>query len=290
MNEVLENLDIQAADIIVDGTINGGGHSLEIVKQLSSSGILVGIDQDATGLAVSERLLRDVPPQVNLIHDNFRNIDQIIANLGINSVDKILLDLGWSSNQFENPDRGFSFMHDGPLLMTLSENPETVVFTAYDIVNDWSPESIIDILEGYGEEKYAWHIAQAIVKSREISPISSTLQLADIIKNAVPAKYRNAAIHPATKSFQAFRIAVNDEMGALHEVLEKGYELLSPGGRFVVISFHSIEDRIVKRFFKQKKIEKLAELLTKKPIIAADTELQENKRARSAKLRVLIKK
>jgi len=290
MNEVLENLDIQAADIIVDGTINGGGHSLEIVKQLSSSGILVGIDQDATGLAVSERLLRDVPPQVNLIHDNFRNIDQIIANLGINSVDKILLDLGWSSNQFENPDRGFSFMHDGPLLMTLSENPETVVFTAYDIVNDWSPESIIDILEGYGEEKYAWHIAQAIVKSRDISPISSTLQLADIIKNAVPAKYRNAAIHPATKSFQAFRIAVNDEMGALHEVLEKGYELLSPGGRFVVISFHSIEDRIVKRFFKQKKIEKSAELLTKKPIIAADRELQENKRARSAKLRVLIKK
>ena len=250
MQEVLLGLDVQPADIVVDGTINGGGHSFEISKQLSDSGILIGIDQDATGLAVSEKLLREVAPQVNLIHDNFRNIDTIVDRLNITSVDKILLDLGWSSNQFENPDRGFSFMHDGPLLMTLSENPESARFTAYDIVNNWSEESLMDILEGYGEEKYAWHIIQSILKRREDQPISSTLELAEIIKDSVPDRYKNGSIHPATKTFQALRIAVNDEMGALHDVLEKGFRLLPSGGRFVVISFHSIEDRIVKRFFK----------------------------------------
>jgi 16S rRNA (cytosine1402-N4)-methyltransferase len=289
MNEVLEGLALKPTDIVVDGTINGGGHSFEISKQLSHAGILIGIDQDATGLAVSEKKLRDAAPQINLIHDNFKNIDVIIRDLGLESIDKLLLDLGWSSNQFENPDRGFSFMHDGPLLMTLSENPESVPFTAYDIVNDWSQESLMDILEGYGEEKYAWHIVQAIIRARDENPISSTLVLAEIIYNAVPLKYRNTALHPATKTFQALRITVNNEMEVLKQGLEKSFQLLSSGGRMVVISFHSIEDRIVKNFFKDKHYEQKAIIVTKKPITATDEELQENRRSRSAKLRILEK-
>lgn len=290
MDKVLEGLDIQTSDVVVDGTINGGGHSLEIVKQLSESGVLVGIDLDKSALKVSEKKLCDAKPQVNLVHNNFRNIDQIVDELHLNSVDKILLDLGWSSNQFENPERGFSFMTDGPLLMTLSGDSEDVSFTAYDIVNEWSEESLMDILESYGEEQYAWHIVQAILKYRDIKPIRSTLRLAEIISDAVPAKYRKGKIHPATKTFQALRIAVNDEMGALKDVLEKGFNLLSKNGRMVIISFHSVEDRIVKRFFKEKKKEGCASLLTKKPQVASKEELSENRRSRSAKLRILIKK
>lgn len=290
MNEVLEGLDLHPADVVVDGTINGGGHSLEISKQLSDTGVLVGIDQDSTGLALSQEKLALAAPQVHLVHDNFRNIDHIIHELGLDHIDKLLLDLGWSSNQFENPDRGFSFLHDGPLLMTLSDNPEQNVFTAYDIVNEWSVESLIDIFEAYGEERYAWKIAQAIERARKEKAICSTLELADIVAAAVPAAHRRGAIHPATKVFQAIRIAVNDEMGALREVLEKAFNLLTPGGRMVIISFHSIEDRVVKHFYRQKKSEGRADILTKKPITASEGELRDNRRARSAKLRILIKK
>jgi 16S rRNA (cytosine1402-N4)-methyltransferase len=180
-------------------------------------------------------------------------------------------------------------MHDGPLLMTLSGDSEDVDFTAYDIVNTWSEESLMDILEVYGEEKYAWHIVQAILKQREKESIHSTLQLSEIIVNAVPKKYAHGRIHPATKTFQALRIAVNDEMGALKDVLEKGFNILSDGGRMIIISFHSVEDRIVKNFFRKKKQEGLAKLLTKKPQVAKEKELSENRRSRSAKLRVIIK-
>lgn len=290
MDEVLDGLDIHKADVVVDGTINGGGHSFEISKQLSDTGVLIGIDQDKTGLAISKEKLKNASAQIHLIHDNFRNIDTIVQNIELDHIDKLLLDLGWSSNQFENPDRGFSFMHDGPLLMTLSDNPDTSLFTAYDVVNDWSVESLIDIFEAYGEERYAWKIAKAIESAREKNAISSTLELANIISEAVPIKYRKGAIHPATKVFQAIRIAVNDEMGALREVLEKSFELLSPGGRMLIISFHSIEDRVVKHFYKKQKAEGLADIVTKKPITAGEEELSENRRARSAKLRVLIKR
>jgi 16S rRNA (cytosine1402-N4)-methyltransferase len=271
-------------------TINGGGHSLEIVKHLSDSGVLIGIDLDKSALEISAKKLREEKAQINLINNNFRNINEVVHSLGLTSVDKILLDLGWSSNQFENPERGFSFMHDGPLLMTLSGDSEDVPFTAYDIVNDWSEESLMDILEVYGEEKYAWHIVQAIIEERKKTSIYSTLQLAEIITKAVPSKYAKAKIHPATKTFQALRIAVNDEIGALKDVLEKGFNLLSENGRMAVISFHSVEDRIIKNFFRKKKHDGVAKLLTKKPQVASEKELQENRRARSAKLRVLIKK
>ncbi len=289
MNEVIDGLNINESDVVVDGTINGGGHSLEISKRLSDSGILIGIDLDKDALKLSEKKLRNSNAQINLVNDNFKNITKIVNNLDLDLVDKILLDLGWSSNQFEDKERGFSFMIDGPLLMTLSGDSDSA-FTAYNIINDWSENSLIDILEGYGEEKYAWHIVKAIIRERNKKPISSTFQLANIISESVPLKYKRGKIHPATKTFQALRIAVNDELGSLKKVLDDGFNILSSNGRLVIITFHSIEDRIVKNFFRDKKKEGLARLLTKKPQIASREELLNNKRSRSAKLRILIKK
>ncbi|MCI5050999.1 MAG: 16S rRNA (cytosine(1402)-N(4))-methyltransferase RsmH [Candidatus Pacebacteria bacterium] len=289
MNEVIEGLDIKEGDTIVDGTINGGGHAYEISKNLDEKGTLIGIDQDINGLNESEKRLSDATCGVRLVHDNTRNLNDILENLSIDSIDKILLDLGWSSNQFENPERGFSFMHDGPLTMTLADDSSQAPFTAYDIVNDWSEESLTDIIKGYGEERFTGRIVRAITEARAIKPINSTLELADIIKNAVPGKFKNGRIHPATQTFQALRIAVNDEMGALKEILESSFEKLSKGGRMVIISFHSIEDRIVKKFYREQKNNGSARILTKKPITATDEELLENKRSRSAKLRILEK-
>jgi 16S rRNA (cytosine1402-N4)-methyltransferase len=289
MDEVLEGLDLLPNDIVIDGTINGGGHAYEISKILSKKGILIGIDQDSTGLAVSEERLTDALATIHLVHGNTRNITEILEGLGIEQYDKLLLDLGWSSNQFENPKRGFSFMHDGPLTMTLSDNPETAVFTAHDIINDWAEESLMDIIQGYGEERYAWKIVQAILKYRSEKTIEGTLELAEIIASAVSNKYRNGPIHPATKTFQALRIAVNDEMGALKQIMEDGFKKLAPKGRMVIISFHSVEDRIVKQYFKQKKQEGVAEIITKKPLTASDAELLINRRSRSAKLRIIQK-
>jgi 16S rRNA (cytosine1402-N4)-methyltransferase len=289
MKEVIEGLSIEKDDIIVDGTINGGGHAYEISKKLSSQGILIGIDQDKNGLDTSAKILSDAQCIVHLIHDNSRNINNILEHLNIQYIDKILLDLGWSSNQFEDPKRGFSFMHDGPLTMTLSENPETAAFTAFEIINEWSEESLYDIIKGYGEEKFTGRIVSAIVEARKIKVIEGTLQLAEIIRAAVPGKFRDAKTHPATQTFQALRIAVNDEMEALREILDATFKKINPGGRMVVISFHSIEDRIVKLFFKERKQEGVAEILSKKPIIASTEELQENRRSRSAKLRILKK-
>lgn len=289
MDETIEGLDIKDNDIIIDGTINGGGHAHAIAQRLSSKGILIGIDQDSTGLALSKERLADVEPTVHLVHANTDTLDDILDELSITTFDKLLLDLGWSSNQFENPKRGFSFMHDGPLTMTLSDNPETALFTAHDIVNDWSEESLFDIIKGYGEERFSGRIARAIVEARNESEITGTLQLAEIIKAAVPGKFKNGALHPATQTFQALRITVNDEMNVLKTILEKAFDRLAPNGRLVIISFHSIEDRIVKHFFRNKKQEGLATVLTKKPITASQEELLENRRSRSAKLRILQK-
>lgn len=290
MNEVLDSLNLNGDEVVLDGTVNGGGHALEISKKMNKDGVFIGVDQDATALEISSKKLVGLEPQIHLVHDNFRNIDVILSNLDLTHIDRLLLDLGWSSNQFENPQRGFSFMHDGPLLMTLSDNPEKSPFTAEQIINEWAEESLVDIFEAYGEERFSKRIASRIVEQREKTPITRTLELADLVDSCIPKKFQKKGIHPATKIFQALRIATNDEMGALHEVLEKSFQLLSSGGKMLIISFHSIEDRIVKRFFKKLKENGLAELETKKPIIATENELEENKRSRSAKLRVLIKK
>lgn len=287
--EVIEGLALEPQDIVIDGTINGGGHASLIAEHLSSKGVLIGIDQDSSGLALSKERLKNVSAKIHLIHDNTRNLDAILDTLGYPEYNKLLLDLGWSTNQFEKPERGFSFLKEGPLLMTLSDDPKKNIFTAYDVVNEWEENSLIDIIKGYGEERYAKGIVRGIVEARSKQPITTTYELADIIYHNVPKKYRHTGIHPATKTFQAIRIAVNDEMGALREILDKGFERLAQGGRMVVISFHSIEDRIVKHAFRAWKEEAKAVVITKRPITASEEELLENKRSRSAKLRIIQK-
>lgn len=289
MNEVLTWMDIKPSDVVVDATVNGGGHAEAISNQLSDTGVFIGIDLDASALQVSEERLRDVSCQCELIHDSFKNIDDVMKGLELEGFDKILFDLGWSSNQFENPERGFSFQVEGPLLMTLSDNPPEENFTAYDIINHWEEPHIVDVLEGYGEEEFAQLIAQAVVRQRKEKPIVSTTELAQLITDTVPAWYRRGKIHPATKTFQALRIAVNNEIEVLKEGLQKSFDFLNTGGRMLVISFHSIEDRIVKNYFKSLDKEFKARILTKKPITASEEERIENRRSRSAKLRVIEK-
>jgi 16S rRNA (cytosine1402-N4)-methyltransferase len=288
-NEVIEGLALDHSDVVIDATINGGGHAELITQQLSDSGVFIGIDLDTTALELSGQRLKGAACQVELVHNSFKNLDEILKDLELDGFDKILFDLGWSSNQFETAERGFSFNLEGPLLMTLSNEPDATDFTAYDIVNSWEALHIVDILQGYGEERYASRIAKAIVEARDNKAIVSTTELADIIKAAVPKNYRYGKIHPATKTFQALRIAVNNEMEVLKEGLAKAFTYLNPGGRILVITFHSIEDRIVKHYFRELKDQGLAEILTKKPLTATDEELSENRRSRSAKLRIITK-
>jgi 16S rRNA (cytosine1402-N4)-methyltransferase len=287
--EVLESLDLQSSDVVVDATVNGGGHAQEIVSRLGSTGMFIGIDLDQRALQVSEQRLKGSTCPVVLVQGNFKNLDEILKDQELQSIDKILFDLGWSSNQFEDPSRGFSFQHDGPLLMSLSGTPDDVAFTAFDIINNWEFENIKTIIEAYGEERYAWKIVQAIDAVRKERTISSTLDLAEIIKQAVPGAYRNGPTHPATKTFQALRIAVNDEIEVLRVGLQKAFDALGPNGRMSVISFHSIEDRVVKQFFKELSLNNQATILTKKPITASQEELEQNRRSRSAKLRTIQK-
>ncbi len=289
LKEVLELLDIQVDDVLVDGTINGGGHSLAFAEKLSEKGTLIGIDLDPKALAVSQERLAKFSCHKYFIEGNFRDIDKHLKGIGIKKVDKFFLDLGWSSNQFEDAKRGFSFQKDGPLLMTLSGKDEGLTFTARDIVNDWGEDSLVEIFQSYGEERFAKRIAKRILIAREKKAIETTRELAQIIEDAVPLAYRRRKIHPATKVFQALRITVNDEIEALKEFLDKSFPLLQTGGRMAIISFHSIEDRIVKHFFREKEKEGLAQRINKKPIVASFEELRENPRSRSAKLRIIQK-
>lgn len=288
-SEVLEGLNLSPSDIVVDATVNGGGHASLIVDRLSDSGVFIGFDVDQSALDISELRLKHAQCQVSLVNRSFHEIAEVLEEMELQSIDKILFDLGWSSNQFEKAERGFSFQEDGPLLMTLSDDPHKAPFTAYDIVNEWEEEHLIDILIGYGEERYARRIAQNIVKRRSEAAIVSTKQLSDIISDAVPVGYRKGRIHPATKSFQAIRIAVNNEMEVLKKGLASSFEVLNNGGRMAVISFHSIEDRIVKLFFRELKDQYKVKIITKKPITASEDELLANRRSRSAKLRIIEK-
>jgi len=282
LNEILEYLEIQDDDVVVDGTLGAGGHSRAMCALLGENGRLIGIDQDST--AISKVDLGKC--NAILKNGNFRNLDNILEETGIKKADKILLDIGFSSDQMEKSGRGFSFQKKEPLLMTLSDRISEDTLTAEEIVNTWDEENIADIIFGYGEEKFSRRIAKGIVEAR---PISNTSELAEVVKNSVPFWYRGRRIHPATKTFQALRIAVNDEIGALKEGLEVGMKVLAPNGRMAVISFHSIEDRIVKNFFKQIAKDGLGEILSKKPIVPSAEEIGDNPRARSAKLRIFQK-
>lgn len=287
LHESIEGLHLAPGATVFEGTVGLGGHSEVICKTIGSTGLFIGTDADKESLELADARLRDQPCKRILACDNFRNMDQVLENAGVKSVDAILLDIGLSSRQLEVAPRGFSFQRDEPLLMTFRSEGEGL--TAREIVNEWAEESIADIIYGYGEEHAARRIAHAIVEARTRKPIETSAELADIVKQGVPGILRTGRIHPATKTFQALRIAVNDELGALREGLAKGFALLAPKGRMAVISFHSLEDRIVKEFFKERAKEDIATPATKKPITPSEEELEANPRARSAKLRIIIK-
>ncbi|MES2087404.1 MAG: 16S rRNA (cytosine(1402)-N(4))-methyltransferase RsmH [Patescibacteria group bacterium] len=287
LQEVIAGLDIKRNDVFLDGTINGGGHSEAVSKILSAEGMIIGTDLDGDALARAKDRLKDAKAKIILKQSSFRNLDAVLADLKIEAVDKILLDLGLSSNQFEDSGRGFSFQKDEPLSMTFKDSPEAKDLTAYEIVNTWQEENIAQIIESYGEERFAQKIAHAIVFTRQSGEIKTTTDLVRVIGEAIPKRFQNKRIHPATKTFQALRITVNDEIGALKEGLEKGVQHLKKEGRFAVISFHSIEDRIVKNYFKKMASEGEVRLITKKPITPSEEEVAENPRSRSAKLRII---
>lgn len=289
LQQTIDGLDIEIGDIIVDGTLGGGGHSEEIARRHGDSVRIIGIDKDEPAIERSRvRLMRYKTP-FSLHNDSFRNIDRVMEKEGLSEVHKILLDLGLSSNQFEESGRGFTFQKDEPLLMTFKENLTEEDLTAKEIVNTWEEANIADIIYGYGGERYARRIAKAIVEAREKKPIETTFELVEIVKRATPASYHFRKIHPATKTFQALRITVNDEVGSLRDGLSKGFKALAKHGRMAIISFHSIEDRIVKNFYRD--LAKAGEgiLITKKPIVPSIEEVKENPRSRSAKLRIIEK-
>ncbi len=278
LNETIDGLNLNPKAIVVDCTFGGGGHSREILKRFPNAKI-IALDQDKSVWKEEHG--------ISFHNDNFRNLDKVLAKEGIKEIDGIIFDLGLSSDQLENSGRGFSFMKDEPLIMTMKENPRPEDITAYDVVNTWGEETLADIIFGYGEERYARRIANRIVDARKLAPIKTTSELVAVIQEAVPGGYRKSRIHPATRTFQAIRIAVNDELGALAKGLEGGFDALKVGGRMAVISFHSLEDRVVKKFFKTKEKENFGKLINKKVILAGDQEIKNNPRARSAKLRIL---
>jgi len=288
LHESLESLEIQADDIVLDATLGGAGHAKEIAKHLTSKGILIGIDADGAAIKRAEVALKGTKAKVILAEGNFRNLESYLGKHVIPHLDKALFDLGWSQFQL-SAGRGFSFLTDEPLLMTYSDSKGDDVLTAGRIVNTWGEESIADIIYGWGEERYSRRIAKAIVEARKLGEIKSASELAQIVSSAVPHFYRKSHLHPATKTFQALRIATNDEMGALKDGLTSAWKSLKSGGRLAVISFHSVEDRVVKHVMRSWVDLGDGKLLFKKPVTPSDAELRENPRARSAKLRCIQK-
>ena len=257
---------------------------MEICKKFPNTKI-IALDQDKSAFEKAQSKFKNLNCDITFVNANFRDLNKVVKD----EVNAIIFDLGLSSDQLENSERGFSFIRREPLLMTMKENPSPEDLTAYDVVNTWEEKSLADIIYGYGEEKLSRKIAKAIVEAREKADIKTTFDLVAIIEGAVGRAYKKQKLHCATRTFQALRIAVNDELGALKEGLEGGFEKLKPGGRMAVISFHSLEDRIVKNFYKEKKAEGGAVLINKKPITPGEAEIKENPRSRSAKLRILEK-
>ncbi|MDP3965647.1 MAG: 16S rRNA (cytosine(1402)-N(4))-methyltransferase RsmH [bacterium] len=289
LHEAIENLCIQSGDTVVDATLGGAGHARAIAQKLGVKGILIGFDLDGSAIERTKKALEKfTKPAIHLVNANFRNLSSELAKLNIKQIDKALFDLGWSGYQLE-ARRGFSFLKDEPLLMTYSGSATESTLTAATIVNEWAEESIADVIFGWGEERYSRRIAKRIVEARTKAPIRTSLQLAEIIRGAVPPAYRHGRIHPATRTFQALRIAVNDELGALKEGLMGAWANLAQGGRIAVITFHSIEDREVKQLFLAWEKNGDGKRITRSPIRSGREELSENPRSRSAKLRVIEK-
>jgi 16S rRNA (cytosine1402-N4)-methyltransferase len=289
LHESIDGLDIHSNDIYLDGTLGSGGHAQYALTKADNITV-IGLDRDTEALERSrERLSGINSSKIILKNASYGDIDKVLVEIGVEKINRIMLDLGLSSDQFETSGRGFSFKKDELLLMTFKKDIEEGDLTAKQIVNSWEEENIADVIYGYGEEKYARRIARAIVNYRSKKSIETTTELVEIISNAVPVFYRRGRIHPATRTFQALRIAVNDELNTLKKGLKEGFERLEKGGRIAVISFHSLEDRIVKNFNKEKVEAGIAKSITKKPIIPTAEEIKINPRSRSAKLRILEK-
>ena len=300
LNECLEGLNIKENGIYVDGTLGGAGHSSEILKRLSKEGRLIGIDQDTDALKAAKERLKDYS-NVTFVHSNFSNIENVLNNLNIDGVDGILMDLGVSSYQLDEGERGFSYMKDAPLDMRMNRDND---FSAYNVINEYSEEDLYRIIRDYGEEKFARRIASFIVENRQEKNIETTLELVEIIKSAIPAKARREGPHPAKRTFQAIRIEVNSELSILNKTIEDGVGKLNKGGRMAIITFHSLEDRICKKIFKEKSeidsvfkglpdkdipLEYRPELKLITKIKPSKKELADNNRSRSSILRVAEK-
>lgn len=298
LNETIDNLCIKEKGLYADGTLGGGGHSLQICKRLGEGGHLFGFDRDEDAIAAASERLKDYKDKVTIIRSNFGDMSEELSIRGIEGLDGIVLDLGVSSYQLDDPARGFTYRADAPLDMRMDNRDG---LTAADVVNTYSEEELNKIIWDYGEEKFARKIARKICIERQKKPIETTGELSEIIKSAIPAKMRQTGGHPAKKTFQAIRIEVNDELGVLKNSLNGMINLLNDGGRFCIITFHSLEDRIVKNIFKEnanpctcppsfpicvcgKKSK--GKVITGKPIVPSEEEIRENKRSHSAKLRV----
>jgi 16S rRNA (cytosine1402-N4)-methyltransferase len=288
LKESVDGLKPKDNGIYVDATLGSGGHVKELVNRAKNLTVIgIDADQDAIDRATERLKVLDFKFITSLNYND--KISQILDQNEIQKVDGILIDLGMSSDQIDVSGRGFTFLQDEPLLMTMSKNPSPGSLTAERIVNEFTEEQIATIIFGYGEERFSRRIANAIVKAREKEKIKTTKQLAEIVSKSVPTFYRRGKRHPATKTFQALRIAVNDELERLEKTLSDSFERLKSKGRLVVISFHSLEDRIVKRFMREKADQNIALRITKKPIVPNDEEIENNLRSRSAKLRILEK-
>ena len=298
LEETIDNLKIRPDGIYADGTLGGGGHSEAILKRLGEKGMLIGFDQDADAIEAASERLSPFGDKVKIIRSNYRNMREELAKIGIGSLDGIVLDLGVSSYQLDHFERGFSYRGDAPLDMRMDQRQEK---TAADVVNGYDEMSLQRILRDYGEERFAGRIARSIVQARAQSPIETTGQLTEIIRKAIPAKNRETGGHPAKRSFQAIRIEVNGELDVLRDSLDEMIDLLDDGGRICVITFHSLEDRIVKTIFHKNENpctcppsfpvcvcgkKSKGRVVTRKPILPSEEEISENSRSKSAKLRV----
>lgn len=301
LNEAVEGLNVKPNGIYVDCTLGGGGHSQRIAAKLSSDGILIGLDQDGMALTAARSRLVDGQATIHLVKSNFLHIRKVLMDLGVHQADGILFDLGVSSPQLDEAERGFSYNQEAPLDMRMDSDSD---LTAHIVVNEWSEEQLASIIYRYGEERFSRRIARAIVQQRQAGPIHTTVQLAEIVKQSIPAATRRTGPHPAKRTFQAIRIAVNDELGVFEKALKEAIQLLRPGGRVSVITFHSLEDRICKQIFVEQAggcicppdfpqcvcgHQQKVRIITKKPILPSEHELQVNPRARSAKLRIAEK-
>ena len=301
LNQCIEGLDIDPGGIYVDGTIGGGGHSWHICERLSEQGTLIGIDRDQDALRAAEERLKGFTCRKYFVQSDYADIKSVLAGVGLEKINGALLDIAVSSFQLDNPERGFSYMQDAPLDMRMNQ---TEGLTAWEVVNTYDQSELKRIISEYGEERWASRIASFIVNARKEKPIGGTAELVEIIKAAIPAKARRTGPHPAKRTFQAIRIEVNDELGQLEQAIDEYFDVLDHGGRLCIITFHSLEDRIVKEKFARranpctcppefpvcvcgKKPDVIK--ITRKPMIADDLELEENPRSRSAKLRICEK-